>query len=350
MGHEETLAAISKLIEQGQRYHEQGQHALSLEQYQEAITLARPLEDVALTAYLLQCAAGEHRDCDNYHHAVDLLLIALTIVQDIDELIELRASINKSLAITFKDIFGPQKPEVLQLLNEALAGCVQLGNQGQEANLLQHIGGVYVQLNRLAEADRTLTEAFDKARANNDIQLQGWILDNLAELEIERNEWGLALEYTRNARDKVCTVGDAEGEADTWITETRILVRMGQLEEAPDAAKHALELYIKNKNLRRSVRARRHIAKILVKSGQIDEAVATLHEAMKTATRLDLRHDQTILHLHLGAIELERRNYDLVDEHAVQARALAENEALEDLVVEADYLLQHNRSKGNKRV
>ncbi len=346
---EEILTEIKTLMDQAADYHRQGRHALSLQCYQKAITLARPLGDAGLMSYLLAQAGIEHRDCDNYHHAADLLLAALAIVPDEEETLQLRANIKKKLAITFADIYGPQKPEVLQLLEESRQDYVRIGDVGQEANVLQHIGGCYTHLGRLVEADGVLVEALRKAQADNDVQLQGWIYDDMAVLEIERNEWGLALEYTRTARGKAQLVQDFEGEGDTWVTEARVLLRMGHPEDALTAAQRALEIYTQNQNMRRTIRARRHIAKVLFKLRQVEEAVTLLNEAMQAAARLDLRRDQAMIHLDLGKIELERKNYGLTHEHSVNARALAEAEGLEDLIAEADDLLRrcHRQERGD---
>lgn len=340
MSLDETLTEVKTLMEEGQRLHEQGRHLLSLQCYQKAITLAAPLGDAGLMAALLQHIGSEHRDCDNYHHAADVLVAALALVPGVEEAIPLRASIKKILAITFEDVYGPYKPEVLQLLEEARTDWEHLKHEGQEANVLQHIGGVYIQIGRWAEADRVLQDALRKARAADDEQLIGWILDDMAELEIERNEWGIALELSRQARKKAEQVGDKEAEADTWITEARVLLRMGHAEEALAAANRALTLYIENHNLRRTIRARRHIAKILAHQDQLAEAIQALDHGMDTAARLDLRRDQALLHLDLGNLELQRRNYGLAHQHAVRARALAEEENMPDLLEQADDLLR----------
>lgn len=349
MTDEEITAQIKDLVHQGAEYHREGRHALSLQCYQKAITLARPLEDAGLTAYLLGAAGGEHRDCDNYHHAADLLLAALAIAPDAEETLQLRAHIKKVLAITFADIFGPQKPEVLQLLEESRQDYVRSGNVGQEANVLQHIGGCYTQLDRLSEADSTLVEALRKAQIDNDGQLQGWIYDDMADLEIERNNWGLALEYTRTARARALVVPDLEAEGDTWVNEGRVLLRMGHAEDALAATQHALDVYLQNQNLRRTIRARRHIAKVLVSLKQIDQAVAVLHEAMQTAARLDLWRDQVLVHIDLGQVELDRKNYGLAHTHSVNARALAEAEELDTLIAAADELLRVCRERERRR-
>lgn len=340
MAIEETLAEIKALMEECQRLHEQGRHLLSLQCYQKAVTLAAPLGDAGLMAVLFQHIGSEHRDCDNYHHAADVLIAALALVPDVEEAIPLRASIKKVLAITFEDIYGPYKPEVLQLLEEARADWEHLKHEGQEANVLQHMGGLYTQIGRYAEADRTLQEALRKARAAGDEQLVGWILDDMAELEIERNEWGVALDLTRQARNKAVLVGDREAEADTWVTEARVLLRMGHADEARSAADKALALYTENHNLRRTIRARRHIAKILAHQNQLPDAVQVLDQGMDTAARLDLRRDQALLHLDLGELELRRRNYGLAHQHAIRARALAEEENMPDLLRQADDLLR----------
>jgi len=345
---EQVLAEVKILIEEGARYHQQGRHALALQCYQKAISLAVSLNDAGLIAYLLSCAGGEHRDCDNYHHAADLLLAALAIIPDTNELTNLRAKIKKLLAITFVDIFGPQKSEVLQLLEEARQDCVSSGDIGQEANILQHLGGCYIGLNRLRDADSMLTMAFQKAQTANDIQLQGWIYDDMANLEIERNDWGMALEYTRTARGKAQIAQDLEGEGDTWVNEARVLLRMGQADNALLAAQHALEIYLQNQNLRRAVRAHRHVAKVLVRLGQIEDSVLALKEAMKIAVRLDLRREQALVHLDIAQIELDRQNYGLAHENGINTRAIAEAENLDDLTKAADDLLL--RCRNNERL
>ena len=76
---EEISAEIKTLIDQGADFHRQGRHALALQCYQKAITSARPSGDAGLMAFLLAQAGGEHRDCDNYYHAADLLLAALAL-------------------------------------------------------------------------------------------------------------------------------------------------------------------------------------------------------------------------------------------------------------------------------
>lgn len=334
---------LEDLLKECAEHHRRGQHRLSLRCYQKAMTLAAPHGDASLMALLLANVGIEYRDCDDYHHAAELLVTALAIVPRQDETADLQADIKKRLAITFKDIYGASKPEVLQLLEEAREDCRRSGNVTQEANVLQHIGGCLVSLNRLAEADRVLTEALNKVRAEHDAQLEGWIYDDMADLEIERKDWGLALEYTRKAREKAISVGDQEAEGDTWVNEARVHMRMGHSEEALAHATHALELYAEAKNQRRTIRARYHMAKALVKLGRLGDAAASLNDAMRTAASLDLWRDQAMLHLGLGAVEFERRNIGLAHQHAISARTLAEREGLDDMVEEADELLHRCR-------
>lgn len=340
MAEDHLQEELKRLLEECARYHQEGRHRLSLRCYQQAMTLVAPTGDAAMMAYLLSAVGIEYRDCDDYHHAAELLVTALTIVPRIEETRELQASIKKKLAIVFEDIYGPQKPEVMQLLHESREDYRQQNDLGQEANVLQHIGGSLVQLKQLSEAERVLTEALEKARAAHDLQLEGWIYDNLADMEIERNDWGMALEYCRTAREKAQVVGDVEGEGDTWVNEARIQMRMEHPETALEHAERAHELYTEAKNQRRTIRARRHIAKAYIKLGKLDDACTTLKKAMRTAAGLDLLRDQAMLHLDLSRVELEQRNLGLAHQHAIDARALAEREGMDDLVNEADELLR----------
>jgi len=340
---EEIQKEISELTEQGDQYHEKGLHARSLECHQKALKFVDELEGKIanysqVRAALFTNVAGEHRDCDNYHYAVQLLFKALMLMSDKEDTVHLQARIKKLLAITFRDIYGPQRSEVLDLLEESRKEWAESQNSGQEANVLQHIGGCYVQLGRLPEADGILQEAFRKAIEVGDTQLQGWILDDMAEVEIERGHWGMALDYVRRAQDKAQEVNDQEGLGDTWVTEARIRLRVEQTEAALAAAQQALQLYTSCKNRRRTIRARHHIAKVLLKLQRADEALEILREAIKTSVDLFLFRDQAQLQLDIGEIELARKNYGLAHQHAASARALADEENIPDLLEAADDL------------
>jgi tetratricopeptide (TPR) repeat protein len=345
MSVEEIYANILEQTDQASQYHRRGQHTLALQSYQKAIALAVTLGDSLLMAHLLAEAGGEHRDNDNYYHAIDLMLAALALVPDdptnTTDTIGLRARIKKLLAITFNDVYGASKSEVIQLLEESRADFARIGDKGEEGNVLQHLGDSYVELGRLSEADGMLQEALQKASEVNNVQLQGWILNDMAALEIEKEEWGLALDYTLKARGKVCTVPDLEGEADTWVTEARIRLRMNQTEEALLAANHALEIYIQNKNLRRSINAYRYVAQAFNKQDNSEEAINVLQKAMRIAERLDLPHYQVLLYIDLGKTEVVRKNYGIACQHALKAKNIIKENDLQNIEGNVDELLRN---------
>lgn len=340
---EEVEAEILRLMQEARQYHEQGKHLLSLQTYKEAMNYLPQAK--GWTLLLLLRTAGEYHDCDNYERAVELLVVALSIAPDTQEEDDLllRAQIKKQVAITFRSIYGPQRPDVLALLEEARSEFAARGRGISEANVIQHLGGCYIELGRLPEADGLFQEAMRKAIAANDLQLQAWLLDNMADLEIERDDWGQALDYTCKARTYAQKLQDRECEGDTWITEARIQFHMDNLSEALTAAQHALELYTSNSNKRRTVRARRYVARTLVKLEREEEAFQMLQEALKTANELMLYHDQAGLHLELGEREMARKNFGLACQHAATARRLADEEDLEGIVAEADELLAQSR-------
>jgi tetratricopeptide (TPR) repeat protein len=164
----------------------------------------------------------------------------------------------------------------------------------------------------------------------------------MAELEIERNQWGLALEYTRNARDKLRTIQNVEGEADTWFTEARALLHMGYSEKSLDASNYVFELFTTNKNLHRAINAYRHISKVLMKIGKQEEAGIVLHKAVDIANQLHLGHEQAMLYLHLSEIELQNQNYEIAKQHGIRARSISERDGLDDIINEVDKLFCFN--------
>ena len=334
---------IQSLIDSGRRFHQQGNHYRALLEYRKAFALAMASANSAWMPLLYWLLGSEYRDCDEYHRAAEMLAAALAMLSSVEgtpEVIRLRASIRKTLAITLEDIYGAQKLEVLQLLEEARQEFRQLDEPGQVANVCQHIGGVYLRMKRLEEADAALREGLSLAHQAGDAQLESWILDDVAHLEMERGQYAMALELAERARAKALAVEDREAEGDTWVTEARVRLRMRHLEEALSAAQTALNLYTENHNRRRSITARRALAAVLMEMKRYEEAVGHLSRALRTARQLDLCQEQAHVHFALAEAELARHNAGLAREHASEARRLAHECGLDDLPDQADDLLR----------
>jgi len=334
---------IQSLIDSGRRFHQQGDHYRALLEYRKAFVLAMASANSGWMPLLYWLLGSEYRDCDEYHRAAEMLAAALAMLSGVEEkpeIIRLRASLRKTLAITLEDIYGAQKPEVLQLLEEARQEFQQLDEPEQVANICQHIGGVYLRMKRLGQADAALQEGLSLARQAGDAQLESWILDNMAHLEMEHGQYAMALELAERAREKALAVGDREAEGDTWVTEARVRLQMRHLEEAFSAAQTALDLYTENHNRRRSITARRALAAVLMEMKRYEEAVGHLSRALRTARQLDLCQEQAHVQLALAEVELARHNVGLAQEHASEARRLAHECDLDDLLDQADDLLR----------
>lgn len=339
----DEIQDIQSLIESGRRFHRQGDHYRALQEYRKAFALVMASQNTGWMPMMYWLLGGEYRDCDEYHRAAEMLAAALAMLpagEQAPEIVRLRASIRKTLAITLEDIYGARKPEVLQLLEEARQEFQQLGELGQVANVCQHIGGVYLAMDRLEQADAALEEGLTLTRQAGDEQLESWILDDIAHLEMKRGEYALALELAERARKKALAVGDREAEGDTWITEARVRLKMYHPQEALSAAQCALELYTENHNRRRSITARRTLAAVLMEMKHHDDAIGHLQKALRTARQLELNRDRAYVLLDTARLELARRNFGLAREHASEARRLAHSLDLDDLVAEADDLLR----------
>ncbi len=66
-----------------------------------------------------------------------------------------------------------RKTDVLRLLEESRDDYHKSGDVGQEANVMQHIGGCYLSLGRLSDAESILVDALRQAEVVHDTQLQG---------------------------------------------------------------------------------------------------------------------------------------------------------------------------------
>ena len=95
---------LLSLIEQCRSFHRRGQHVRALDCYRQCIAEAASGHNPLVLAMLLAEAGGEHRDCDNYDHAIELLVAALALIPaDDPAAVPVRAEAKRLLAITFAD-------------------------------------------------------------------------------------------------------------------------------------------------------------------------------------------------------------------------------------------------------
>jgi class 3 adenylate cyclase/tetratricopeptide (TPR) repeat protein len=108
---------------------------------------------------------------------------------------------------------------------------------------------------------------------------QGWCLNNLATQDFTSGRWNESLENLRRATDIFRRIGDTAAEANTGYNLAELLVRQGRYAGAADALPDVLRIARAVEDDELVALALREQARVMAASGDIDGAVAQLHDA-----------------------------------------------------------------------
>jgi putative nucleotidyltransferase with HDIG domain len=338
--------AVATLVEEAQRSERAGQREIARRRYETALYLLRPNDGLAATAvvrriaraYIDDAQSDVALDClsaalgmsealgelSGQAHALNLMAIANDLRGELDEAERLydtalrratAAGDEPLIAMIAQNlgIFASRRGDFLAALDHYASSLVTYRTAGLREYLgpvLNNMGLVYTQLDRLDEAQAAYDEAVIHCNANGDAPHRLLALINSTDLWIARGDIERAASVCRTVLDEATASGDQRALAETH-KQLGIIARMrGDLVESELQLATAYDSAMRREDLLLAAETVSEQAQLYERMGKNRETLQALSLSHNLFTKLRAQRSLADLKKRIG--RLETRFYDVV--------------------------------------
>lgn len=284
----------------GQVLNSEGRFAEARQAYEEALVLARRIENPRLEANILNALGEVAGRSTRYQEAVDYFKAALAIDRELgDRYMTGRKLAN--LGITYGAIGLHRRAE--RYLRKALELHEAVGHRAEFNDAIVHLGDVVAHLGQLESAVLLLQDAAEVARGRRDPRTELRARVRLADaLAREGGDAARAKSIAQEVLDASRAQGLRTSRRRALCILARLAEQAGEIDVAIELEREAVNLVRAGADPLSGVISIHHLGRLLVGTGRNPEGVALLEEAAtKVQARLDdLRDDD----LRRGYLEL----------------------------------------------
>lgn len=216
------------------------------------------------------------------------------------------AAARSHMDLCYLDHRGGALPAALACYQESLAALRELGARGDEARILNGLGGVHDILGAPGAALDAYTQALDLRRAIGDRAGEAQSLNNIAVIHRLLGEWQEALRLYDQAREILEPLGVVEMEAPLLNNMGYAYRTLGEPQRALAFFERALDLRKKTGDRRGEIISRNNLGVTRRILGDPQGALEAHRHALDLATALGDRRQIAISHLRLGEGRLEQ--------------------------------------------
>jgi tetratricopeptide (TPR) repeat protein len=275
------LARANHLI--GLGYWLKGEHNSALKFYNEAkdiriklgdsLGLANTYNNMGLVFWKMQmpeeAMAHYHRSLEMNERLGDTIMMARTL-GNIGILLEEQGDLNRALEFHLRSLELADMP----------------GNEGTKSNAFNNIGIIYRQLKDFDKAIFYLTQALEYYTEVNDFYGQALVKGNIGLVYNNKKYYSVADRYFRESLDIYTAMDDQTGMAMNLGNLADNCLSEGNIKEAYQLGRKALEMGRAIKHLQYEMTARRVLAICAAKLGKSDEAADNMERYMNLSDSL----------------------------------------------------------------
>jgi len=280
--------AIALLCWVGRTYADEGDVVAAADCYAAALATALAHSDRSGVAHVVALMASAHRRSGALEEADQLLRRALKYAEVAREN-ELAATIEEEFGVLSAlrgDLEGAQRH-----LRAALAGMRRHGLSGASGCALNHLGSIYVRLQRWSSAERCFDDAALLAHEQGDVGLQIALAVSRAEMWISRRRYSEARLACDLAMMRAERSGDRRSMGETYRHYGMIARELGDYAAAERHFDRALALARERSDLRAVALTAREQAELFWRQDRNRETLRALTEANRVFTALRSRRD-----------------------------------------------------------
>ncbi len=236
-----------------------GENQQALTHLGQALPTLRSLEDRWGEANALTNLGAVHWTVGAHQQSVDHLQQALRLWRQIGDSLQ-EATTLTNLGHAYTKLGEPSR--ALELFQKALEISRTLGNRAREGHTLSTLGSAYLSLGRHQEAEAAFKQSLQIRQATGNRWGQSRVLHQMGKSLINRGAYFKAAANLSQARQLAIEVGDRPGEASILYETARLHKKRGQVAQALEPIRLAVEISeslrtkVDSHNLRASYLAR----------------------------------------------------------------------------------------------
>ena len=235
-----TAAERSQTIRnQGNIYIELGRTTDAINTYERSLVIANESKDPLTIALTLANIAYVHRQQGNYETAINYLIKATKMAEQINHRSLMAGSYIQLALIQYgRKLYR----DALSYAEQALSLYAQLDNKQGKATAYTIIGGSYSELNQNGSAAKMILEAYLINRSLGDKRQISSSAQNLAEIELKNQNYPEALKYVNEAIMGLKEINVIINLISSYVTRAKINIATKNLGQADQDIKEALAL------------------------------------------------------------------------------------------------------------
>jgi len=310
---------INELLNLGFQEYKNRDYDKALEYNNEALRLANLLDNKELACFSLINFGTTYMGKNEYDEAEKYLNQALNLCEH-SEKKSLLITVLTNLGWIYQNIRGNYK-KAIQYYQEAEQTSEDLGDVKNRRFSLSNIGSIYTKWGKFDEASRYFQQSLE---LSDDLSDKAWVHAYMADMEIERANYGDALEYCHKAIQMFGEINEEIGESYIYHSYGRIYDALGRHEKALENFNLSSEIGLKYDLLADEGRVLISIGEVYQAWRKYDKALECYRQATQITEDLGDKLGYGCVLDSIGKLQEELGNYEESIDTLQQSRQIFE--------------------------
>jgi tetratricopeptide (TPR) repeat protein len=249
----ELARALNHLLEEyrflynlGLYYDESSQYPQALKHYDEALIIAREIENPGYTSACLTNTGRIYNDIGDFDKALEYLTEALEIDRELRDQSYITLNLlNIGSAFRRKGLVSRERDDfhkAQEFFQDCLSLSRKIGDRKREIRALNNIGTVNTDLGYYPEAIASFQEGLAKAETSKDVEAQGMLLTNIGIVYSNQGDYERSNDYYQRAIDLAITISGNQILWEAYLEIANALNKQERHEEAVENYKRSISI------------------------------------------------------------------------------------------------------------
>lgn len=292
----------------------------AIEYFRKALKISEEIDDKIGICNYLTAIGNTSKDLGDIEASTDAHEKALKVALELDAkplIIKARINLSRNMNSIGRSV------EAAQQLQEVIPIAEEIGDERMLAGSYSNLGVIYLGNGNLSTALEYYLSALHIYEKLNNLVGISLLLSNIAGIQASQNDLDAALKTLDRALKIADKRGDSMQMSTCFTNIGNIYKRMGQTDKALDYSLKALEIS-KDNNITQNIYSYGEIGEIYSEKGDFESALKAFGEALALAEKLNVKMYICQVHIQLGQLYFNQKNYAKAIDITKNALGMAE--------------------------